>query len=56
MDYYVASYETKRQRGKYSTGIFIPPESDYILGWDLDTFQGNTDHARSGRYLREMRH
>ena len=45
------SYETFRQRGKYGTGLFIPPESDFILGFDLDTFPGNSDTARSGRYL-----
>ena len=29
----------------------MPPESDFILGFDLDTFPGNNDNARSGRYL-----
>mgnify|MGYP000476297147 CR=1 FL=1 len=52
MDYTgVTAYETARQRGKYGTGLFIPPESDFILGFDLDTFPGNNDNARSGRYL-----
>ena len=52
MDYTgVTTYDTFRQRGKYGTGLFIPPESDFILGFDLDTFPGNNDNARSGRYL-----
>ena len=52
MDYTgVTAYETFRQRGKYGTGLFVPPESDFILGFDLDTFPGNNDNARSGRYL-----
>ena len=52
MDYTgTTAYETFRKRGKYGTGLFIPPESDFILGFDLDTFPGNTDNARSGRYL-----
>jgi hypothetical protein len=52
MDYTgVTAYETSRQRGKFGTGLFIPPESDFILGFDLDTFPGNNDNALSGRYL-----
>ena len=51
MDYLGVSYEDFRSRGNYSTGLFIPPESDFILGFDLDTFPGNNDNARSGRYL-----
>ena len=52
MDYTgITAYETARVRGKYGTGLFVPPESDFILGFDLDTFPGNNDNARSGRYL-----
>ena len=52
MDYTgVTNYDTFRRRGNYNTGLFIPPESDFILGFDLDTFPGNSDFARSGRYL-----
>ena len=29
---------------------FIPPESKFVLGWDLETFPGQSDVARSGRY------
>ena len=51
MDYLAVTYENFRQRGNYGTGLFVPPESDFILGFDLDTFPGNNDNARSGRYL-----
>lgn len=51
MDYLAQDYETFRSRGNYGTGLFTPPESDFILGFDLDNFPGNNDNARSGRYL-----
>jgi hypothetical protein len=51
MDYLGQSYATFRQRGNYGTGLFKPPESNFMLGWDTDTFYGNNDNARSGRYL-----
>jgi len=38
-------------RGTYLYTGFTPPESSFVLGFDLDTFPGQTDQARSGRYL-----
>jgi len=38
-------------RGTYVYPAFKPPESSFVLGFDLDTFPGQTDQARSGRYL-----
>ena len=51
MDYVGLDYENYRSRGNYGTGLFLPPESDFIYGVDLDTFTGNNDNARSGRHL-----
>jgi len=52
MDYLPQTdYNVFRKSGNYSTGVFVPPESTFCLGWDTDTFPGNNDHARSGRYL-----
>lgn len=38
-------------RGKYILPEFLPPISKFLLGFDLDTFPGTNDVARSGRYL-----
>ena len=38
-------------RGQYVLPHFLPPVSKFLLGFDLDTFPGTNDTARSGRYL-----
>jgi hypothetical protein len=38
-------------RGIYTLPMFLPPISKFLLGFDLDTFPGTNDSARSGRYL-----
>ena len=38
-------------RGTYMWPSFLPPESSFVLGFDLDTFPGQSDQARSGRFL-----
>lgn len=38
-------------RGRYVLPSFLPPISKFLLGFDLDTFPGTNDTARSGKYL-----
>ena len=38
-------------RGIYTLPMYLPPISKFLLGFDLDTFPGTNDTARSGRYL-----
>lgn len=38
-------------RGTYIYPDFLPPVSKFLLGFDLDTFPGTNETARSGRYL-----
>ena len=38
-------------RDRYILNEFIPPISKFLLGFDLDTFPGTNNVARSGRYL-----
>lgn len=38
-------------RGTYALPEFLPPVSKFLLGFDLDTFPGTNDTARSGRFL-----
>jgi len=38
-------------RGRYVLPAFLPPISKFLLGFDLDTFPGTNDTARSGKYL-----
>jgi len=38
-------------RGRYVLPEFLPPISKFLLGFDLDTFPGTNNVARSGRYL-----
>ena len=38
-------------RGYYSLPDFLPPESSFVIGCDFDTFPGQGNQARSGRYI-----
>lgn len=38
-------------RGRFVYPDFLPPVSKFLLGFDLDTFPGTNDTARSGKYL-----
>ena len=38
-------------RDRYILNEFLPPISKFLLGFDLDTFPGTNNVARSGRYL-----
>jgi len=38
-------------RGLYNQAAFLPPESSFVIGCDFDTFPGQGDKARSGRYI-----
>jgi hypothetical protein len=38
-------------RGPYTLPLFIPTESTFVIGFDLDTWSGVSDVARSGIYL-----
>jgi hypothetical protein len=38
-------------RDRYVLPEFLPPISKFLLGFDLDTFPGTNNVARSGRYL-----
>ena len=52
MDYTAGSTWTSvNDRGSYLFNEFLPPVSKFLLGFDLDTFPGTNDTARSGRYL-----
>lgn len=45
------TYDKFTDRGTYCFNEFLPPVSKFLLGFDLDTFPGTNDTARSGRYL-----
>jgi len=45
------NYPNYNDRGTYMWPAFMPPESSFVLGFDLDTFPGQSDQARSGRFL-----
>eukprot|EP01039_Chlorochromonas_danica_P010985 gene10985-12220_t len=47
----VGTVPNYNDRGTYMWPGFLPPESSFVLGFDLDTFPGQSDQARSGRYL-----
>ena len=56
LDYHQAwgstySWSNFNDRGIYVLNEHVPPVSKFILGFDLDTFPGTNDTARSGRYL-----
>jgi hypothetical protein len=38
-------------RGNYCLNEFLPPKSNFVLGFDLETFQNQSTTIRSGRYL-----
>ena len=38
-------------RGNYLLADFLPPESSFVIGCDFDTFPGQGQAARSGRYI-----
>ena len=44
-------YPIYNDRGSYMWPSFLPPESTFVIGFDLDTFPGQSDQARSGRFL-----
>ena len=46
-----ASSNQFNDRGRYVLPAFLPPISKFLLGFDLDTFPGTNDTARSGKYL-----
>ena len=46
-----STWDAYNDRGPYVVHEFLPPTSKFLLGFDLDTFPGANDVARSGRYL-----
>ena len=57
-DYYAASTKVVKSppwaynlRGYYNLPDFLPPESSFVIGCDFDTFPGQGNQARSGRYI-----
>ena len=45
------TYLTAENRGKYVLNEFLPPVSKFLIGFDLDSFQNQTDVIRSGRFV-----
>lgn len=46
-----SNWNAFNDRGTYVLPEYLPPVSKFLLGFDLDTFPGTNETARSGRYL-----